>query len=544
MLRPTISRFALVLLTSLYILALCNSTFWSKAWDYSGQDKLFLVGLAVFLFFTLNALIGSFAYKYMLKPVAILFVVVAGASAYFADNFGTIIDRGMIRNALATEHSEASELITSSLIIHMALYVILPVALLLWVKIRFEGFKKTYFQNVAFVSISIVVIVAIVLPNFSSYASIARNHRDLVKNLHPSQPLFALAQVSVRGLSDQKRTMVSIGDDAVFDEDEEEKYKKKPKLTVMVLGETARANSFSLNGYERETNPQLQKLNIFNFENVRSCGTATIVSVPCMFSHFGMDNYSASEAKYTENVLDIISKAGVRVAWFNNNTGSKGQADRVYYEDIRVRKDSNYCTESACFDEALVQRMKEYVDDLDVKDTLIVLHQLGSHGPSYYKRVPQELKKFLPECGTAELNKCTQQEIINAYDNTIYYTDYVLAKVIAYLKSKSGKYDTSMLYVSDHGESTGEYGLYLHGMPYALAPDEQTHVPFIAWMSDAIIKQEEIDRGCMETISKRDMSQDNFFHTLLELVEVDTKEYNPKLDVFNECGDDAEDEKK
>lgn len=541
MLRPTISRFTFVILTSIYILALCNMTFWAKAWNYSSQDTLFLVGMAIFLLFTLNALIGSFAYKYALKPVAIIFVIVAGTSAYFADTFGTIIDRSMINNALATDQAEAGELLTASFFIHMGLYVILPVALLLWIKIKFNNFKKTYFQNVAFVSACLVVVVAIVLPNFSGYASIARNHRDLVKNLHPSQPMFALLQVASRNFIEKDMPLVSIGADAHFDVDIAEHGEKKPKLTIMVLGETARAKSFSLNGYERETNPKLKKHDVFNFENVKSCGTATAVSVPCMFSHFGKGGFSGGEAKYTENVLDIITKAGVHTAWFNNNSGSKGQADRIHYVNLKVSADPKYCSEDGCFDEILIEEMRNYVDTLDIKDTLIVLHQLGSHGPSYYKRVPQSFKKFFPECATAELNKCSQEEIINAYDNTILYTDYVLAKIIDYLKSKADNYDTSMLYVSDHGESTGEYGLYLHGLPYALAPDEQVNVPFIAWMSDAIIRQEEINRECMHAMAKLPLSHDNFFHTLLELVEVDTEEYNPKLDVFYECGDDSQD---
>lgn len=539
MLRPTVGRFTLVVLTSIYILALCNFTFWSKAWDYSNHDALFLTTTAIFLFFAFSALVGSFAYKYMLKPATIIFIVVAGVSAYFVDTFGIIIDRSMINNALATDQSEAGELLTASLFTHIVLFVILPVALLLWVKIDFSNFKKTYFQNVAFVSLCLLAVAVIVLPNFSNYASIARNHRDLVKSLHPSQPIFALAQVASRDIVENDLPLVEIGNDAQFDMDVTNDDEKKPKLTIMVLGETARAKSFSLNGYGRETNPELKKQNVFNFENVQSCGTATAVSVPCMFSHFDKNEYSGSEASHTENVLDIITKAGVHTAWFNNNSGSKGQAERIRYIDIKRSQDTDLCYEDGCFDEILIKKMKEYVDALEAKNTLIVLHQLGSHGPSYYRRVPQSFKKFLPECATAELNKCTQEEIVNAYDNTILYTDYVLANVINYLKSKSDTYDTAMIYVSDHGESTGEYGLYLHGMPYALAPDEQTHVPFLVWMSDAIIRQEEIDTECMKGVAKRLLTHDNLFHTLLELVEVNTREYNPKMDVFNECSNDA-----
>lgn len=498
---------------------------------------IFIGGLAIFLFLALNALTGSFAYKNLLKPAAIFFVLVAGISAYFTDTFGTIIDRAMINNALATDQAEASELLTLGLLFHVMMFVALPVALIFWVRVRFEGFKKTYFQNVGFVTACLVGIALIVLPNFSAYASIARNHRDMVKVLNPSQPIFALVQVATDQITQKDLPLVTIGNDAHIDPDEAPQ--RKPKLVVLVLGETARAQSFSLNGYAKKTNPELEKLDVFNFSNVASCGTATAVSVPCMFSHFGKENYSSTQAAHTENVIDIISRAGVQVTWFNNNSGSKGQADRVSYIELKNATDPRFCSADNCFDAILLSAMQDHVATLETADTLIVLHQLGSHGPSYYKRVPQEQKVFFPECATAELQKCSREEIINSYDNTIHYTDKLLGNIIEYLKSMETRFDTAMLYVSDHGESTGEYGLYLHGMPYALAPEEQTHIPMIAWLSKNIVEHEEISRSCMDKVTSLPLSQDNMFHTLLELIEVDTAEYNPQLDVFNACSDDA-----
>ncbi|MGB7286186.1 MAG: phosphoethanolamine--lipid A transferase [Salaquimonas sp.] len=535
MYRISLSRFTLVVLISLYILGLCNFTFWKKAWDYSDQNTLFLIGAAAALFFALNAIIGSFAYKYMIKPVSILLILIAGTSAYFSDTFGTIIDKEMIDNTLSTNTGEAGELLTSGLILHLLVFVLLPILAIFWVRIDFAAFKKTYFQNVAFVTGCIIAAAALVLPNYVNYVSIVRNHRDLAKSLTPSQPISAMIKYTRTQVASADMPLTKIGNDAILDT-EEDGQKRRPKFTVMVLGETARAQSFSLNGYERETNPELKKRSIYNFSNASSCGTATAVSVPCMFSKFGRENYLKSEASHTENVLDIIAKTEVQIAWFDNNSNSKGQADRIPYFAVKDLKDNPYCDDDGCYDEILLSKMKEYVDTLDPnKDIMIVLHQLGSHGPSYYKRSPAQYKKFLPECATAEISNCSREEILNSYDNTILYTDTVLAQIIDYLQSKTDQFNTAMLYMSDHGESTGENGIYLHGLPYFIAPEYQTKVPLIFWLSDEFQVQEEIDPACMADISGTELSQDNLFHTLLELAEVDTADYNPKLDIFEIC---------
>ena len=106
---------------------------------------------------------------------------------------------------------------------------------------------------------------------------------------------------------------------------------------------------------------------------------------------------------------------------------------------------------------------------------------MGNHGPAYFKRYPKEFEKFKPACQTAELSECSDEEIGNAYDNAILYTDYFLSQVVQLLKQNEQKFEASMLYISDHGESLGENNLYLHGMPYMLAPSEQTDVPVIVW---------------------------------------------------------------
>jgi len=166
------------------------------------------------------------------------------------------------------------------------------------------------------------------------------------------------------------------------------------------------------------------------------------------------------------------------------------------------------------------------------------VHQIGSHGPSYYLRYPRALEKFKPACQTSNFFDCTKEEIINAYDNSIAYTDKVTADLIALLK-KQKHINTSMIYISDHGESLGENGLYLHGAPYFMAPKEQTMVPMIVWLSDTYQGLTGIKPECLKANSMQGYSHANLFHSLLGMAGVRTVEYKPSLDIFNPCGNKA-----
>jgi lipid A ethanolaminephosphotransferase len=317
-----------------------------------------------------------------------------------------------------------------------------------------------------------------------------------------------------------------IGEDAVIAKDDT----KKRKLVILVVGETARADRFSLNGYEKETNPLLKNEDIFNFENTYSCGTATAVSVPCMFSIYGRDNYSNEKGRYTENVLDILKKSGVNVLWLDNNSDSKGVALRVEYQDYKDPKNNPIC-DGECRDEGMLSNLQTYIDSKKENDIVIVLHQMGNHGPAYYKRYPKSFEKFTPMCKDNQVENCSMEEISNAYDNAILYTDYFLSKTIDFLKQHND-FDTSMIYMSDHGESLGENNLYLHGYPYAIAPDTQKHVPFIMWFGKDM--KTTIDADKLKSMNNQNLSHDNLFHTVLGLFNVKTNVYNKNLDILHD----------
>jgi lipid A ethanolaminephosphotransferase len=312
----------------------------------------------------------------------------------------------------------------------------------------------------------------------------------------------------------------------------------RPTVTVIVVGETARAMNFSLNGYARETNPRLvHEEGLVNFTDVSSCGTATAVSVPCMFSMFGRADYSDARARSQEGLLDVLKHAGFDVLWRDNNSGCKGTCDRVRYEDVSHPVDGDpLCEGDECHDERLLRGLPGMIREAH-GDLVIVLHQMGNHGPAYWKRYPHAFAKWGPVCATPDLSKCSTEEIVAAYDNAILYTDYVLSSAIDVLREAAadGQADTAFLYVSDHGESLGEKNLYLHGTPYFMAPSEQTHVPMMLWMSEGFRSRFGIDAKCLAARSHEPLSHDNLFHSVLGMLGVSTAIYDPGRDLLHAC---------
>ena len=306
------------------------------------------------------------------------------------------------------------------------------------------------------------------------------------------------------------------------------------ELVILVVGEAARADRFSINGYEKETNPLLKKEDIINFPNMFSCGTSTAHSIPCMFSIFPRDEYSYKKGISTENVLDVLKNTkDISILWRDNNSDSKGVALRADYEDYQTPKINTICDDE-CRDEGMLVGLDEYIEKNKDRDIFIVLHQMGNHGPAYYKRYPKEFEKFTPVCKTNQLENCTQEEIGNAYDNAILYTDYFLSKTINFLKPYSQTHQTALFYISDHGESLGENGLYLHGMPYAIAPKTQKNVGSFIWIGDGLMEKE-YSKEKLKSYKEKEFSHDNLFHTVLGLFEVETEVYKKELDILDDA---------
>ncbi len=310
-------------------------------------------------------------------------------------------------------------------------------------------------------------------------------------------------------------------------------------VILSVVGETARARNMQLNGYSRATNPVLSKRgDVIAFKHVASCGTATAISVPCLFSRMARAQYDEVRAATEENLLDILQRTGVGILWRNNNNGGcKGVCARVPTEHMPALKVPGQCVskDGTCYDEVLLHQLGARIDALQ-GDALIVLHQLGSHGPTYFERYPPDARVFSPTCDSNQIQTCTNQALTNTYDNTLVYTDRMLGKAITLLESYADQRDVAMIYVSDHGESLGERGMYLHGTPYLIAPPEQTHVPLFMWFSPRFAEQAHLSLACLrERAEDGRYSHDNLYHSLLGLFDVQSRVYRKELDLFAGC---------
>ncbi|UIJ70674.1 phosphoethanolamine transferase [Aurantimonas sp. HBX-1] len=529
--RPRLGSIPLVLIVSVYLLALTNDTFWRKGLAYLGGHEGQLAALGFCLLLLCVAALTTFSAKYIVKPFLIFAILVAATASYFVDTFGLVIDREMIQNVALTTSSEAAHLLSPGLLAHLLAYGILPSLLVALVKVAHRPFWEKVRVNSLVIFPCLGVTVAIVLANYPSFSSTFRSHRDLMASFNPAAPIVATVKYAIREMEERDIVAAPLGTDAR--PAARAGGTGKPLVTVVVVGETARAANFGLYGYARDTNPELSRRDVVAFQNVASCGTSTAVSVPCMFSNLTRGGYSSKAGRSVENLTDVLSHAHVDVRWLDNNTGSADVADRIPYEYLPATKDPRFCSDGECHDEILVEHLRTALADVR-QDTVIFLHQLGSHGPAYHLRAPAAFQRYQPTCRDESFADCTREEIVNAYDNTILYTDHVLAEIVDLLADRTDL-AASMLYVSDHGESLGENGLYLHAIPYFMAPSTQTHVPMIAWFSEPYRRETGIDAACVAARKDDPLSHDNFFHTVLGTAEIATSVYDRGLDALAPC---------
>lgn len=528
--RGRIGINSLLLCVALYLALTHNLSFWRQVLrGLPGEWGVQQYGLSAALFVAVNVLLllamSIFSARVLIKPMLTLFLLIASACGYFMDSFGVVIDESMIVNALQTNVREASELLGLPMFIHIFVFGLIPSVLVWRVEILGGSRLGEVLRRLLLVALALIALVSAVMTNYKSLTLWARAHREIRLYVNPTYPIYAASKHLKEAVYNApERPLVIVGADAT----RHPAASGKPRVVVMAVGETARAANFQLAGYARATNPELAAIDgVVSLNQLWSCGTATAVSVPCMFSRLGRESFSRSKAREEENLLDVLQRTGVAVQWRDNNSDSKGVAARVPSENFRNRRTAGVCGAEGCHDEVLLEGLDELLAG-GSEDRFIVLHLLGSHGPSYYKRYPPEFRRFVPDCAQDDVQSCSREDIVNAYDNTMLYTDHVLARVIGVLARHQDRIEPTLIYMSDHGESLGENGIYLHGLPYAVAPDEQKHVPGVVWSPG-------LDRSCLE--SRRDgvYSHDNLFHTVLGLFEISTAEYRAGADILSGC---------
>lgn len=515
----------LIIIVALYLVATANIGFFEQVLDVYPFSKNvgFILSITGLLFGLMWLVLQLLCYRPIAKPILIALLITAAICGYFTDAYGTIFDSNMLINSLETDQAEAMGLLAPSLVIQVLLLGVLPAFIISKIRLKRFTWQRSILQKAITLILSIAVIAACLLPFGDQYASFFRQHKEVRSYANPITPIYSTIKLGENYVNELRRpdTFTLHATDAK--RVAPTSSTTKPKLMVFVVGETARADHFGLNGYTRNTTPLLSKQsNLYSFKDAVSCGTSTAYSVPCMFSYANRENYDIDTAKYNENVLDTLSKQGVNVVWRDNNSSSKGVADRVTFEDYKTA-DTNPNCDVECRDIGMLDGFDKLVKSGSSpketpKDTLILLHQMGNHGPAYYQRYPKEFETYKPVCMTNELSKCDTQSVINGYDNAILYTDYFLNNVIDTLKTYEQDYDVVMVYMSDHGESLGENNIYLHGLPYKFAPDTQKHVPAVIWSPNS----NNIDADSLSNMSSQPVSHDFITPTLLSFFGITT----------------------
>lgn len=505
---------------------------------YGGIKAGFFVAATACVLIALYNLVLQFLnWKWTAKTLSVILLIIGGFSSYFVTSLGVVISPDQIQNAMQTDVAETRDLLSLRFIFWALLMVLLPIIVLCWVKIKPETVKQILVKKLVSTVASVVVIGGLLFLFYVDYAAIFRENRAIKGMISPQNAIASGYSYFHKKSPKKDLPLVIYGEDAKIDPAASKT--DLPKMMVLVVGETARAESFSLNGYSKNTNPELSKqAELLNFSKVSSCGTATAVSVPCMFSGMSRKQYDEGLASHREGLLDVAQRAGYKVTWIDNNSGCKGACDRVENYQIPEPIKQKWCTGDECMDGILNDALAAYIAQIpkgDRQPRLIVLHQMGSHGPAYYKRAPTAYQHFKPSCDSNAIQGCSREQLVNVYDNSIVYTDHVLNDTIELLK-KQDNYRTGMWYVSDHGESTGESGMYLHGAPYAMAPSQQTHVPMMMWFSPLWKKSASAQVQCLSNQRTQELSHDNLFPSLLRLIDVESKTIDNKYNMLSQCG--------
>lgn len=527
--RRGLTANTLIVVVAVFLTAFGNGAFISnllKTYALDGSTAVPLLSLIVVFGGTTIVLLAALCIWRATKPVLIFFLLLSSLAAYFMDSYGVVISDEMLHNAALTNVAEVRDLLNVKLLAYFVVLGLVPAVLVARLPLRWRGLRSELLARLKLLGFTLATMAGVVLAFGSFYASFFREHKALRAYANPTYYSYAAIQYLRQRLTPEVDTALApVGRDAKIPATDPHR-----ELIIMVLGETARADRFSLNGYARDTNPQLREAGAISLTNVWACGTSTAVSVPCMFA---LDGESRSAARGTgrENLLDVLQHAGVNVLWRDNNSDSKGVALRVPYEDYRSPKLNPVC-DLECRDEGMLGDLQRYIDAHPSGDTFIVLHQMGNHGPAYYRRYPAAFERFKPACRDDDLSRCSRDEIDNAYDNAILYTDHFLAQTIALLERNDAHFETALFYVSDHGESLGEGGLYLHGMPKLIAPDTQVRVPVVLWFGKNF---DDVDLPALQ--KKRDVrfTHANIFHTVLGFLEIETSVYQAGLDILQDA---------
>ncbi len=521
----TISSQTYIYIYALFTLGIFNLTFFEKLYAVNNSIS-WVLGGGIVVYAALCLILNILFFNNALaKGLGIALLLLNSIAFYFMSAYNILIDKIMILNVIRTNIYEAGDLFQWKLPLFFCLSGLLPSYIVYKTRISFLPWRLEFFRRLKHSGMVLLPACFCIMSAPKAAQNALQNHYELRYAQVPSNYIGAIIGVA-KMHEELTRPFTPVATDAKVT-----KYwnNDKKNLFVFVVGETARAENFSLGGYKRPTNqaltPQLD--NIVYYPRFYACGTSTAVAVPCMFSKDGRKNFVPGSELNTGNLADVMNDNGYHALWRENNTGCQDNCNRIEVEEL--------CNRPSCQDDILLENLPQKISDIN-QNTFLILHQRGSHGPDYFNRYPDDWKApYMPVCTDAGLKSCSYETLINAYDNTIAYTSIFLNKLINQLKNFENEYNIVMIYASDHGESLGEKGMYLHAYPYDTAPENQKHIPALIWMPDSSASAFGIDIKCLQKEAKKYHSHDNLFHSFLGLAGISTKDYKPELDIFRSC---------
>ena len=513
----------------------------SDPWFLRRAAMVVLIASATYLWFML------WSWPRLRRGAWSTWLVLAAVVQYYMLRYGMVMDSSMVRNVMQTNFTEGLALFSPGLLVHVAVFAGLPV---LWlfkgVQLQEGRGKRAWGGSALAVLLALGLLAGGSMAMYRDLAPLIRNHTEIRFLVNPLATVVSFLQVTLKPIFKPNRPFRPITDGAALGAtysaaSAATAAAHKPPLLVLVVGETTRGDHFGLNGYPRDTTPELEARQVLSWHQAWSCGTNTLASVPCMFSHLGKAGYEGRKFEYG-NLMDVLQAAGLGVDWLDNQSGCKGVCDRIPHAQAdQVATPAavkQWCADGECLDQLMVglldQRLQSLPEAARSKGAVLVLHQMGSHGPAYYRRSSAQTKQFKPECTTHVTSDCSHAELVNVYDNSMRETDLFVAKVIDWLQTQQGQYETSMMYVSDHGESLGENGLYLHGLPYAIAPDTQKHISWVLWPG-SLQARTGMQENCARASVDQRVTHDSYFHTVLGMMDVRSPLYKKELDMLAPC---------
>ena len=465
--------------------------------------KFFLLASLVVIMLVLNFMM-TYLVMWLLRVVGrVLLAVLAVINAtalHFILTYGVIIDATTIENVFNTRYSEASGFFSWSLWLCILGLGVLPALYCLWQPVVYGKAKKL----AVCCGSSLAVVLVIALMHIGQTLWISQHDTELGGLLQPWSYLVNTCRV-LSSQHDEQVEEIKLADGQITDHEK--------AVVVLVIGESARKANFQLYGYQRDTNPLLSKQEGLKVYQANACATYTTAGTKAILEPI-------DSGDLYELLPNYAFRTGVDVSWRTYNWGEPPIHIDEYLTDVDLGK--MYPDVNRDYDGILFAGLRERILSSKKDKVLIILHTSTSHGPKYADKCPKEFHVYQPV-----------DNLVNAYDNTIRYTDFLLDGLINTLRGLTD-WHTAMIFISDHGESLGENNMFMHGLPMKLAPKEQYEIPFLVWTSDNFrrykptAQSQEAPAGELPAL----LEQHYIFHSVLDLLSIQSPAYNEKFDIF------------